>query len=228
MRRCLTGLVMGLSIASSANAQSADECAAQLEKARQDMLAFYPADAKAAGVAGSATITCAITQQRAQRDCAVVAESPPDQGFGKAALKIESAAKEEADTPLTEKQAGHPIRVSFLFTLSPPAIIPNLFALRTIGQPSWRGRPSGDEIEIALSKAGVRRGVSGRTNLLCEVAESGRMSACAVTEENPSGAGFGRAAMLVASRFEMSPKTGKGCSVGGLTVNIPIRFERGG
>jgi TonB family protein len=220
----LSTATLSVVIASAASAQSATDCAAKLEKAREDIMAFYPPAAKAAGVEGSATITCRLTPQNARRDCTVVAESPPDQGFGKAALGIANAMQNDTDAHLTAEQTRRPKTETLLFRLSPPEILPNLFASRTVGYPSWRGRPSGDDIDLAMSKAGVRRGLSGQTTLLCEVADNGRMKACAVTEETPAGAGFGRAAMSLASRFEMTPMTNLGCPSGGTTINIPVQF----
>jgi hypothetical protein len=226
MRRWFVGLAIALSVtsASEANAQSVSDCAARLAKAREDMLAFYPPVAKAAGVEGSATIICGLVLQGAPNNCTVAAETPPDQGFGKAALMIASATQDTTAVHSSEKQTGHPTTKSLLFRLSPPVILPDLLALRTVGHPSWRDKPSGDDIMIALTKAGARRDRSGNTNLLCSVADNGRMSACGATEETPAGSGFGRAAMYLASRFAMSPKTDIGCPVGGLTVDIPIRF----
>jgi TonB family protein len=215
---------LSVMIATTASAQSAADCAAKFEKAREDILAFYPPAAKAAGVQGMATITCRITPQNARRDCTLVIESPPGQGFGQAALKIASATPDDPDAHLTEDETRRPATMTLIFSLSPPAILPNPLALATVGYPSWRSRPSGDDIALALSKAGVPRNLSGKTSLLCEIADNGRMKACAVTEETPAGAGFGRAAMYLASRFQMSPKTNLGCPSAGTTVDIPIRF----
>ena len=52
------------------------------------MANVYPDRAVRLGISGSAIITCAVAASGTVRDCRVGAESPPDQDFGKAALKL--------------------------------------------------------------------------------------------------------------------------------------------
>lgn len=54
----------------------------------EEMARFYPDRAARLGIAGSATITCAVAASGAVRDCHVVAETPADEGFGPAAIKL--------------------------------------------------------------------------------------------------------------------------------------------
>lgn len=49
---------------------------------------FYPDHAVRLGLSGSATLSCAVTAAGTVRDCQVVGETPADQGFGQAALKL--------------------------------------------------------------------------------------------------------------------------------------------
>ncbi|PHY17616.1 energy transducer TonB [Caulobacter sp. BP25] len=53
-----------------------------------DVARYYPESAVRRGVSGSATLSCAVTVSGAVRNCAVVSETPADEGFGAAALKI--------------------------------------------------------------------------------------------------------------------------------------------
>lgn len=53
-----------------------------------DVARYYPESAVRRGVSGLATLSCAVTVTGAVRNCAVVSETPADEGFGAAALKI--------------------------------------------------------------------------------------------------------------------------------------------
>jgi len=60
-----------------------------LKKPGADEVArFYPDSAARRGVEGGATLGCLVTIDGSLRDCRIVAESPGDQGFGGAALKL--------------------------------------------------------------------------------------------------------------------------------------------
>ncbi len=52
------------------------------------LLRFYPDRAMRMGVAGDAKIRCRVTATLTLDQCAVVSETPPDMGFGEAALKM--------------------------------------------------------------------------------------------------------------------------------------------
>ena len=49
---------------------------------------YYPESAQRRGLSGSATLSCTVAINGAVRDCSVAAETPADEGFGAAALKI--------------------------------------------------------------------------------------------------------------------------------------------
>ncbi len=54
----------------------------------EDMARYYPDSAQRRGVSGSATLNCVVTVNGTVRDCAVLSETPAEEGFGKAALKV--------------------------------------------------------------------------------------------------------------------------------------------
>lgn len=54
----------------------------------EQMAGVYPDRAQRLGVSGSATLTCIVAAAGTVHDCRVVAETPPDQEFGKAAAKL--------------------------------------------------------------------------------------------------------------------------------------------
>lgn len=49
---------------------------------------YYPESAQRRGLSGSATLSCTVALNGAVRDCVVASETPADEGFGNAALKI--------------------------------------------------------------------------------------------------------------------------------------------
>ncbi len=53
-----------------------------------DMARYYPESAQRRGLSGSATLNCVVAVNGTVRDCSVLSETPADEGFGNAALKV--------------------------------------------------------------------------------------------------------------------------------------------
>ncbi|PIB91345.1 energy transducer TonB [Caulobacter sp. FWC2] len=53
-----------------------------------DMARYYPESAQRRGLSGSATLNCVVAINGAVRDCSVLSETPADEGFGNAAIKV--------------------------------------------------------------------------------------------------------------------------------------------
>jgi len=54
----------------------------------EEVARYYPERAQQRGVSGSATLSCTVAVNGAVRDCSVASETPANEGFGAAALKI--------------------------------------------------------------------------------------------------------------------------------------------
>jgi protein TonB len=54
----------------------------------EDMARYYPERAQRRGLGGAATLACSVTAAGQVRDCRVAAETPANEGFGDAALKL--------------------------------------------------------------------------------------------------------------------------------------------
>lgn len=94
----------------------------------------------------------------------------------------------------------------------------------TIVNPDWIRRPTADDLRRLYPAAAARKNVPGRATISCGVGAEGLLINCTVTEESPSGEGFGEAALKMASAFKLRPLTRNGQPVEGGTVRIPLRF----
>lgn len=93
-----------------------------------------------------------------------------------------------------------------------------------ITNPTWLERPNARDFARYYPERALERGQEGRVNLACIVAADGRIS-CTVTSEDPTGWGFGDAAMRISRHFRMAPATRDGAATSGGRVNVPIRFN---
>jgi protein TonB len=105
---------------------------------------------------------------------------------------------------------------------APDAAAPSEAALRN--SPDWLRLPSDAELVEAYPAAARAEHVRGRAVLDCGLTENGRLSGCAVVEEDPAGYGFGAAALKLAVRFQMTPLRPDGEPVAGGRIRIPIHF----
>lgn len=89
-----------------------------------------------------------------------------------------------------------------------------------IVNPSWAELPAPDDMAGAYPGFAGTAKLSGQANLVCIGAPNGRLAACDVVWEAPEGLGFGRAALEVAPRFRLAPRT-----VDGEASKSRIRFS---
>ncbi len=93
-----------------------------------------------------------------------------------------------------------------------------------LADPHWISKPTGMDIAIVYPKAAAVQMLEGRSVLVCTVTDAGGLTECSVSEEMPTGAGFGEAMLKLASKFRMQATAKDGQSVAGRNVKIPIWF----
>ena len=72
-------------------------------------------------------------------------------------------------------------------------------APQQIANPSWRSRPSGDQMSAVYPAHAAQQRIGGRAMINCVANVNGLLEACQVVSESPTGEGFGAAALLLMS-----------------------------
>ncbi|HEV2532483.1 MAG TPA: TonB family protein [Phenylobacterium sp.] len=96
---------------------------------------------------------------------------------------------------------------------------------RTITQPDWLQKPTGESMAEHYPVAAQALELEGSATIGCEVTAEGSLVRCKVLDEAPKDLGFGQASLAMANDFRMKPQSFNGQPVGGGYVRIPIMFR---
>ena len=93
-----------------------------------------------------------------------------------------------------------------------------------IGDPVWTSIATSTDNAKALPARAKAKRVNGHVTLSCTVGADGRFTACGVMDETPLDFGFGDAAIVVADKYRMQPKSRSGKPTEGGEVVFPVDF----
>jgi len=228
------GMTLAAPLASRADPPAAHaappaHAAAPAPAAQPDpVLAFYPAAARAAGVEGQATIRCSRDEHLALVGCSLVSETPTGQGFGAAALAMAAQSPDNPKVDLPELKTEASADTLLRFSLHPPGITPDITLMaHTMSPPKILTKPTPAQIQAAYPVRALSDQVEGGAVMVCAVTDKGELQACRLDREEPSGYGFGQAALDLAVDFKLTPAQIDGEVVSGAAVhiNVPFRSE---
>ncbi|MCI3132445.1 TonB family protein [Phenylobacterium aquaticum] len=185
----------------------------------EDVLAVYPAAAKANDLSGRAKITCTVTAAGRLDGCGVVSEEPAGAGFGAAALAL--AGKFSLEPHWADGRSAVGAALTLPFRFEPPELrAPELKFQR---RASYGGL--GDAGPYYPDDA-ARRHLTGLVVMDCDLAADGALSACVVRSETPEGYDFDAAALRMAGAKWMTavPRLVDGQPLALERVRVTVKF----
>ena len=187
----------------------------------QEVMAAYPAKARAEGVGGSVTLMCKFTRGGGLAACQEAREEPAGYGFENAARALTSrfVAPLKTETGRSVVNGYTQVRVTFApgpLTEGEPVIL----------RPNWSRLPEPADFTAALPEAAKRAGVGkARVVMRCKVGGTGGLEACQIRSVEPAGLGFGQATVRLAGKFGLPVRSEEGLPTVGAAVTVPPRWD---
>ena len=178
--------------------------------------AAYPDYALRHKISGEAQITCVVNVHGLLEACQVVSESPPDDGFGRAALLL---APRYSMTPILGPDG--PIAANVTIPIS--FTIARSEATRASTHAEWIRAPRlADMVWPGVAWYGH---ISGHVMLDCVIAADAKLRPCAVVEDTPAGRGFAQAAISFLEPAKMRPPMVARAPVPDAHVRMTVDFD---
>lgn len=213
----------------------------------------WPMNAYNARISGHVVLRCDIDRFGLAEWCEVASENPGGQGFGAAAMELRPTFKLSPatgpDGPIDSVMSiavdfrapaaridfgrgrdGGPTVGGDLADTGRQTTDITMFGdplqrrqITMLDDPVWVSTATFDDwVRAYPATAG---GVEGYAVAHCEVDRKGALSSCQLIKETPENKGFGKAALMLASRFRVSPAWASAPGHADLWVDVPIRFS---
>ena len=185
----------------------------------EDMIAAYPAAARAKGQGGAVMLDCAFTYEGRLSHCQTIEETPTGAGFRKAALTLvtqfQGPVRQDDGSSIAGAHAQFHIRFD-----------PDMLTKQTVVTPEWSALPTAAQFTAVFPDAAAKAGVlKARVAMTCKVAADGGLIGCAPVSEDPPGYGFGAATLPLAPLVRVKLWGSDGRPVVGGEVRVPIRYD---
>lgn len=100
-------------------------------------------------------------------------------------------------------------------------------AAQTWTNPKWIRKPSAAEVSRNYPPEAGKRGLSGKTMIVCVISLNTRLENCRIKSESPAGMKFGEAAIHIMERYgRVQPALSNGKPVEGVELSIPFSFDQ--
>jgi len=186
-----------------------------------EVLAAYPAKARAEKVGGTAALDCKIQKDGHVANCRTLKETPKGYGF----LGAAKALAPLFVTPTTDN-AGTSIAGSRAHLTATFAAAALETTTPVIGKPKWTAVPAiNDLAAVVPAEARKAKVYKARVMMSCNVVTDGAVDGCAVLSEDPAALGYGAAAQKLSPYFRLAVWTDEGLPTVGGSVTIPLRFD---
>lgn len=187
-----------------------------------DMANVFPKAAIDKRVGGQAVITCRVTVEGFLEGCKAVSEAPAGLGFGKAGLQLAPQFRMSPKIRGGKAVPGGEVTVPIVWT--EPGFGVFMTGSPLISDPPWSRVPTQAEID-AVWPAGAAGLPWGQAALRCRLLATGLLSGCNVISENPSGKGFGKAAMALSKLFQAAVDPNLSKTLKDVKIDVPFRFR---
>ena len=187
-----------------------------------EVLAAYPAKARAQGVGGHVVLNCRFDRHARLSQCDTLLEQPPKYGFGQAAKALAQAfvAPPTLSDGTSLQETSTQIEMTFAAEMLGDRA-PIMRARQWTVLPD-RANLFGSFVAAARAAHVVQAG------LQCLVDPGGTLSDCTALSKEPAGAEFTTAALALAPLIRVPVWTDEGLPVVGGRIAVPLRYEAAG
>jgi TonB family protein len=224
MRGCLIGLGFALVVATPVLAAETGHPAVITNPdwlkrpSLSELESVWPSDAH--GAPGKAIISCVVTATGGVRDCTVVSESPSGKGFGQAALLLSASFVFKPGT-VDGKPVDIRTTIPINWERSYGAMGPSY---RMVTNLPWIKAPTMADVIEVYPKHALSKNLSGHVVIRCGLTRDGALKDCTPITEQPSGEGFGNAAVSLSKRFSTTVGKVSGSLLQSLRLDLPVQF----